>query len=330
MKNLMRVADTNFDKFQAKQGVTTKNASQMEKLVGILQMGVKAGPDDAQRLAKMEARVVGLTDLKKSLQKATLAVSELYLEDKSKQLKKLTASMKLIRELSANKPPIGVKKHLQACMNELTSLREGVFIGAATKKTLTIVACSQALNEVDALLSTTKARVKAAKSVETAATDDDLYSDDIEKVIQQNSDEARNLDSLANRPFVVARVPIIPISNSGLSAEQLKRKGFKVETISNYVVMHKQLVIGINKSTLNLKRNKEGGSIDPKKWRDSAMKIVKLLEKELKTHIHLVDDKPYGYKGGAWFWVMTDKDLSSFATCFPGKHVKLERFGFAF
>ncbi len=329
MKNLMRVADTNFDKLQAKRGLTSKNGSQMEKLVSALQMGSKAGPDDAQLLVKMESRVAALSSLKKQLQKATLAVSELYLDDKPKQLKKLTASLRLVKELAENKPPVGVKKHLQACLNELTSLREGVFIGAASKKALTIVSCSQAVNEVDALLSSAKAKVSAAKT-KVGPTDVDLYSDDIEKVIKQNADEAKNLDSLTNRPFVVARVPMIPISSAGLSSEQLKRTGFKVETISNYVVMHSQLVVGINKSMLDLKRTKEGGSIDPKKWKDSALKIVKLLERELKTKMYLVDDKPYGYKGGAWFWVMTEKDLRSFASCFPGKHVKLERFGFAF
>lgn len=328
MKNQMRVADTNFDRYQARQGLAAKNGSQMDKIVGTLQMGSKAGPTEEQVTAKAEARVKALIELKAKLQRATLAVSELYMSDKPTQMKKLTASLKKVKELADNKPPVGVKKHLTACINELTSLREGVYIGAATKKTLSIVACADAVAEIAVLIDQTKARVKQAK-VESGAADDELYTEEVEKVIQRNAKDATRLESLKNRPFVISRVPIIPIA-TGLSTEALKRKGFKIETISNYVVMHNQLVIGINKEQLKLKREKEGKSIDTEKWQTAILKILRMISKQIGSKVVLVDEKPYGAQGGAWFWVMPEKELNAFASCFSSKTVKLQRFGFAF
>src|ERR1700692_4831233 len=131
---MMRVADSNFDRLQARSGLTAKNQSQMEKIISALQIGSKAGPDDAQILMKAEKRVTALKELRAQLATATVAVSQLYVVSKPKQLQRLTAALKAVKTIAESKPPVGVQTHLRAALNELTSLREGVYVGAATSK----------------------------------------------------------------------------------------------------------------------------------------------------------------------------------------------------
>src|SRR5271163_4896155 len=113
MKNPVRIVDSNFDRLQARQGLSARNNSQMEKIVSVLQVGSKAGPDDAQILAKAEHRVHALKELRSKLAEATIAVSQLYVVSKPKQLQKLTAALSSVREISDSKPPVGVKKYLK-------------------------------------------------------------------------------------------------------------------------------------------------------------------------------------------------------------------------
>jgi deoxyinosine 3'endonuclease (endonuclease V) len=337
VKNNQRVADSNFDRYQAKQGLSAKNQSQMTKLLPLLQLGSKAGPNEAQVLSKLEARAQALAELRVALHKATLSVSKLYVAEKPDQLKRLTLARKKIVLIANSKPPIGVAKALRACVNELTSLREGVFVGTATdKKTLAIVACTEAVQHIDLLIDKNAKRIAEAKSITSAGSADPVFQEEIEHVIKKNAADASKLESLKGKQFVICRVPVVAVAKTTLDFQTVKLKGFKAEDIGGYPVIHNQLVIGINKTMLGLKKSElsEEGlsikSIPADKWAKAAMEVLSLVRKQTKVKYQLVDARPYGYAGGAWFWAMSDKDLSLFASAFPGKAISMRSWGFGF
>jgi hypothetical protein len=334
MKNPQRVVESNFDKLQARQGLAAKNQSQMVKLLPQLQLAGKKEKPEEHVQQKLEARSKGLKQLKANLDKVVVSVSKLYVVDREQQLKKLTSSLKKVKGIIDNKPPLGVQKHLRACVNELTSLREGVYTGAAVdKKTLSILACTKAVAHVETLItSNTKAlkRLKAGAegAAEISAADEEQMYGDIAKVLQQTQKESKNINDLKERQFVVTRVPIIPLSKLPLNPEKLKAQGFKAEGLGGYPVMHNQLVLGINKSMLEVRDISK--AIKPETILEAAKKVKTLIEKQTKQKLYFVDEKPYGAIGGAWFWLMNERELSAFAKAFPGRHVQLTRFGFAF
>jgi hypothetical protein len=335
MKNPVRIADSNFDRFQARQGLTAKNQSQMDKIVSALQIGSKAGPDDAEILAKAERRVASLKELKAQLADALVKVSTLYVASKPKQLQRLTAALNTVTTIANSKPPVGVKNHLRAAQNELTSLREGVYIGAATsKKALSLISCTEALAHVDSLIFLAESRFTSLKAA--AGPDDQLWTEEIENVIRQTSEDSKALQSLKNKDWVISRVPVIVVAKASnkaatgyLSVDALKRVGLKVSSLGGYPVLHNQLVIGINPRVFGMSAEdkKKGKSIPREDWFKVADEVRKLIQKQTKQKLQFVDEKAYGAAGGAWFWVMPDREVDLFASAFPGKAVKLQNWG---
>lgn len=332
MKNPQRIVDSTFDRLQARSGLAAKNLSQMNKLLPQLELSGKKEKDQSQITAGLETRAARLKALRTSLQKTVVSLSKLYVVPKEEQLKKLSASLKKVKGIIDDKPPIGVSKQLRACVNELTSLREGVYTGAAVdKKTLSIIACNKAVEHLDTLIASNKRSIEKNKagSEVTAADDEGMYGD-IEKVLQQTQKEADNINALHRRPFVLTRVPLIPITKAILSVDALKLKGFKADNLGGYPVLHNQLVIGINKSMLELKDAEKAKSITPQRMLEQAEKVKKMIEKQMGVKLYFVDEKAYGAQGGAWYWVMSERELKLFSSVFPGRHVQLQRFGFAF
>lgn len=337
MKNPMRVADSNFDRFQARQGLTAKNQSQLTKLIPILQTGSKKGPDDAAVQAKMEARVKALTELKANLNKIVVRLASLHSLDEATRLSKLTVARKRVIAILGDKPPVGVSKHLKACVNELTSLREGVAIGTATtKKSLAIFSCTEAVAHVESLIGVTKTKLVAHKRAVAGIAPDPLFQpgDEIEQILQQTSQEGKALPSVKGKAFAVARVPVVVIPAKGvLDVALLKRDGFKVDQISDYALIHNQLVLGINPQELiklNKGQREEGKEIPRSKWLEAATKVKAIIEKQLKIKLAIVDEKPYGAAGGAWFWLIPIREISLLKNAFPGKAVHVKSWGFAF
>lgn len=337
MKNPTRVADSNFDRFQARQGLTAKNQSQLTKLIPILQTGSKKGPDDATIQMKMEARVHALTELKANLNKIVVRLASLHSLDEATRLSKLTTARKRVVAILDEGAPVGVSKHLKACLNELTSLREGVAIGTATtKKQLAIFSCTEAVTHVEQLIGTTKTKLAAHNRTVAGIADDPLFQpgDEIENILEQTSKEGKALPSVKGKAFAIARVPVVVIPAKGfLDVDALKRGGFKVDRISDYALIHNQLVLGINPQELiklNKGQREQGKEIPRSQWLAAATKVKAIIEKQLKVKLAIVDEKPYGAAGGAWFWLMPDREIVLLKNAFPGKAVHVKSWGFAF
>lgn len=331
-----RVADNAFDRIQARNGLGTKSQSQMDRIVAALQASGKPLEDESVTATKLEARVKKLDSLKVDLTKMQAKLAELPLLDSPRQLKRITSQMKALEVILASKPlPVGVSKHLKVCMNELTSLREGVYVGATEKKltaarkkalaVVTVTAAIEAIGELREVSSARLAKIKAAGS-----NDDNLFSDEALRVIKDNEAESRKLDAIHRKPFVIARVPLVPVAKSFLTTDKLQRMGFKAESLGGYPVVHNQLVIGVNKKMLDDKKQQKGAKIRPEDWKAAADQVRKLIQKQTNRKLYFVSEKPYGAQGGAWFWLMSERELNLFASAFPGKRVQLERWGFAF
>lgn len=286
---------------------------------------------------KLEQRISKLRLLEASLQKMLVAMGNLYLAEKPKQLKALTAAMAKVSELKAHKV-VGTSRLLDSCVNELVSLREGLFTGAVSsrdKKELMLSTASATLAEIQALTQRTEMRL-----ARVASQDDEGYStleaaeedEQAQFVIDKNSLLKDSLPAIKSKLFVVGRAPVVVVTDPGgvrrkgmaapfVNHKVLQTQGFKVDNLDGYAIVHEQLVIGVTKNKELLK------SKDPVVVADS---VLRRLEQVTKKPLALVLQKPFAYNNTWWFWAMPNREMNQFAKAFPGGHVKLNDWGFAF
>lgn len=294
--------------------------------------GLVASADDGVEVQKIKTaqRMEALAALSKKLTNVHASANQLYTLPKDKQLKQLGIIKAAVSKLMSTSLPVGTKRPLEKCMNELISLREGVFTGAATdRNALTLFACKEAVDEITRLQLVAAARLEKVTAASSNVADLDDYYKNAETVIKKHAPEAAKLDAIKDKPFVAAQVPVIPKSD-GLSIEKLIRQGFTTDNLSSYAVIHKQIVIGINPSQLEgikdtSKRDASHAAILAK-----ADKIRKQISKLKGEKLFFVSDQPRKYKTGAWFWLMTERDLNRFAKCFTGNAIKISDWGFGF
>jgi hypothetical protein len=280
--------------------------------------------------AKAEKRIEELEVLASKISKLEKVVSTLYTLPKPQQLKRLTLVIEAATRLHKSKLPVGAKTNLELCLNELTSLQEGVYLGASVdKKALSLIACRKARKNLSLLIANTQARLVRIEA--DSSDDDDLetFYRKAEDVINKHMGERGKLTDIATKAFVVARVPVVP-TGTPVSTEKLAGLGFKVDNLGGYAVIQNQLVLGINPSKIipnssAIKSDKLKAAIQAE-----AESLRRKLQKTLNTRLQFVSDRPRTYKSGTWYWLMSERDLDLFAKAFPGGHVKVDRWGFAF
>lgn len=210
--------------------------------------GLVAGPDDAENLKfKTEARVAELGVLIGKVNKVQAYLAELYTLPKPRQLKRLSAASTALRELHADKLPTGAKRHIAACLNEVISLREGVYTSNTKldKQTLALTASSRAKTELQSMVESAQHRLEKVIADSSSEMDMEEFYKKAADVIKKNASEVTKIAGIADKPWIMARVPVVP-SDGSLSAEKLPGLGFKSESLSGYPVIHNQLVLGIN------------------------------------------------------------------------------------
>lgn len=295
--------------------------------------GLIEGPGDAGNIkAKLETRIADLKVLSQKFEKIEGGLSLIYALNKVDRLKKLTQVLTAVKKLHASPLPVGSKKYVANCLNELTSLREGVYASNSTvdKKALMLIATASAKQEVMAMISAAENRMQKVLAESSDFRDTEELFRHAAEVINTNSKEAEKLDDIETKPFVIARVPVVA-ADSIINIDKLKRLGFKVDNLSGYAVIHNQLVVGISpKSVLGDKSGSSKSEKAASVIRDEAERLRKLLQKKLNTKLQFVSDKPYSFKKGTWFWLMNDSELGSLASTINGNHVKIQRWGFAF
>lgn len=210
--------------------------------------GLVAGADDSENLkAKTEARVSELNTLITKVRKVEAYLADLYVLPRPRQLKRLAAAAQGLRELHGGKLPTGTKKHIAACLNEVISLREGVYASNTRmdRQTLALTASSQARNELQAMVESAQHRLEKVVADSSSELDMEEFYKKAADVIKKNDAESHKVAPLKDKPFLLARVPVIPLGSS-LSTEKLPQLGFKSESLSGYPIIHNQLVLGIN------------------------------------------------------------------------------------
>jgi hypothetical protein len=210
--------------------------------------GLVAGPDDSENIkAKTEARVRELGIVIGKLQKVEAYLAPLSTLPKSRQLKRLAEASNGLNELLAKKLPNGAKRHVESCVNEVISLREGIYASNTSldKQTLALTASARARTELQAIVESAQHRLEKVMAESMSENDMDEFYRKAEAVIKKNASESTKIEPIKDKPFVLARVPVIPMDGS-ISTEKLPQLGFKSESLSGYPVIHNQLVLGIN------------------------------------------------------------------------------------
>lgn len=327
---------------------STMGKNNFDRLADAAAMGSPM-PDVEQVRAKLETRILRLNDVHNRIIAMRKELMPLPVSSSKTQMKMLTAAMTQVTALYENKEfklPVGTKQPLKRVLNELTSMREGVATKASiSDKAMRLVTAREAEKEVEALIVTAKERLI---KLDADAFDMQKFYDEAHNVILKNKDEVSKLQSIKTKPFVFARVPVVPIAN-GISIPRLQNNGFAVDNLAGYPSIDKQLVLGINPKLSftdlgnktvkdeqgnKTKQSKSIGEISGAKTRAlvraEAQKLIKMMEKQLKTKLYFVSEEPFDKVGGIWFWVMTENDMNRFKKAFPFNNQKIAQWGFSF
>jgi hypothetical protein len=214
--------------------------------------GLVAGADDSENMkAKTEARVSELNTLVTKIRKVEAYLAELYVLPKPRQLKRLAAAAQGLKELHQQKLPVGAKKHVEACLNEVISLREGVYSSNSRmdKQTLALTASVKARKELTAMVESAQHRLEKVVADSSSELDMEEFYKKAADVIKKNDAESAKVLPLRDKAFLLERVPVVPLGSS-LSTEKLPQLGFKSESLGGYPIIHNQLVLGINPKRL--------------------------------------------------------------------------------
>jgi hypothetical protein len=300
---LVRSKDNLFDKSQAHRGLTAKNNSQMSR---VIEYGVSASAaerEDAEKRAKLEARIVSL---KKTIAYVDEANGQLALlptlsteEAKNKLLAKVTKRMTALYEHP--NLPLGASTPMRKMRNELISAREGFIADGVLA----------AFNEGEEAATKLKATLQSAE--ETLAIlihGNDVYMDKLyeraREIIERTGSESRRLESLRDKPMVISRIPIVPLTDPPLNPDQLNRLGVKTENLGGYPLIHNQLVIGINKTALAQKGRKV------EKPMEAVERYLKILSKQMGRNITTVSNQGVPGQGGVWYWLADERTINAF------------------
>ena len=286
---------------------------------------------DEQRQTKLEAKIVALKALDSKFEKLQSALAGLYVMKKPKQLELLTSAIKACKGLLDKPLPQGTKARVTSMVSELISLREGVFTGAATdKKTLAVIGCVQAKDEFKELIEATNAQIQKIK-IEADELND--FYRQAEEAIKDFAHESDTV-ALGNKPFIVARVSVVPANlataDGALLVSRISRVGFRVQNLAGYPVLKDQIVLGLSPKLLNPNMADFKSAKSKELLKAEADRIRKILSKAKGEKLQYVSSVACPYKGGVYYWLMTEKELNQFAKALPGGAVKITRWGFAF
>jgi hypothetical protein len=294
-QNLVRVADSLFDRIQATNGLTAKNQSQMSKITIL--------PDVPEEVQSREPYVQSLKDFRATISGLILNLEDLKSWTNKGRAVLLTTSLEYLAGARKKKVPYGLGKFVRAAVNELVSLREAATIGDLIADQIDLRSTHAILTQVDALLA------KEAELASATSETGDVFEGDVEGVLALANAQT-TLPPLNGNVFVLARVPVVPVPHAGfLATKKVKALGFDATDAGGYAIMSNQIVIGVS----------------PR----SAGDIHIALEQYRAERLVLVDSRGHGKNGVLWHWVMRADDLSKFSLAFSGGSLKLQSWGLA-
>jgi hypothetical protein len=294
-RNVVRVADSLFDRIQARNGLTAKNQSQMSKITVL--------PDVEEETPSREPYVQSLKAFHATVAGLLMNLKDLGELSNRGRVVHLTTSLELLANARKEKVPYGLGKFVRAAVNELVSLREAATIGDLTGDQIDLRSTKAILSQIEVLL------VKEAEFANVTSETDEVFEGDVEGVLALANAQT-TLPPLAGNVFVLARVPVVPVPASGfLATKKVAALGFDAKDAGGYAIMAHQIVIGVS----------------PK----SASDINLALEQFRSERLVLVDSRGHGKNGVMWYWAMRSEDLAKFSQAFSGGSLKLQSWGLA-
>jgi hypothetical protein len=296
-RNVVRVADSLFDRIQARNGLTAKNQSQMSKITTL--------PDSPEE--ETPSREPYVQSLKEFRVRVNLAIRSLGSlmgsGNQSNRIARLTDMLDFLARERRNKVPYGLGKFIRAAVNELVSLREAATIGDLSDDQINLRSTNAIVTQINALLE------KEAELANASTETDEVFEGDVEGVLALANAQT-TLPKLDSNVFVLARVPVVPVPATGfLATKKVNGLGFDAKDAGGYAIMSHQIVIGVS----------------PK----SASDIHIALEQFRAERLVLVDSRGHGKNGVLWYWAMRADDLAQFSKAFSGGSLKLQSWGLA-
>lgn len=324
MENLIRVNDNNFDRLQARRGLTVKNNSQMSK-VGDMGLGIEAAErQDAAVRAKLEARINSINALDTQLQEVGLLVATFGLKTKSAQINTLTTALENLDEIRAQAElPVGASRPLRLIRNAVVSVREGLITGSYTK---TERAGLEITEIVEARKILADMKVKAVDRMElitaSKAPATDLGDNDV-KALQTTAKARGALDAIRNRPQVLCMAPVIPVLSGRLDLAKLKAAGIKCEMVGGYPMIYDQRIIGVNRDAIQADARGK-----PERAIEAATRYMVSL-REAVAPLTMVSARAVAQSGGSWYWVADRNTLRALQLA-AGGNINITDWGFGF
>lgn len=283
-----------------------------------------------QEEMKIQANIQNVESVLPDLNKVKAISLKLMGTSRSEKIKVLTAIAKrLDKYLNAKdalgRPLLRVKsvksafnRAYNATISNVEALTSGGKINVASiieEYTDLSIQCTDSIQVLSAKLDLIKNEASGEFSPE--------FDRSVLDLLKQTGPEKDRLLSIRKRDYLLARVPVIPITSHMLNKQALEKQGFKVNSIGGqYVAIHNQLVFGV-RSDLNTKSGRK--KVPPLEFLES---IKPQLEKSLGQKLHLVSDNAFKWDKGIWYWLMVEKDLARIQRANP--NFKVTRWGFAF
>ena len=173
------------------------------------------------------------------------------------------------------------------------------------------------------ILSQLQAKLEAVKA-EIKGDSNDALDTQIRQLLKSIGPERDRLQSIRNRDYMIARVPVVPLTSGVLDPRLLDKQGFKVDRVGNtqYIILHNQLVFGIR---ANLAPKQGHRVTKPLEFLED---LIPQMEKSLGQKLTLASETAYKWDQGIWYWLMPSKDMARIQRVVPG--FKVKKWGFAF
>ncbi len=125
-------------------------------------------------------------------------------------------------------------------------------------------------------------------------------------LLKKFSKNEKELSILIAKQYIFARVPIIPLTVPPLLPDELKKFGFKVQSLGGYTVMENQLVLGFNHNFLKQMQEDPDLKNKAKPYQLAEMIVAQLNKESGKNYKILGDDKKpsHGHKTGTYYWLV--------------------------
>lgn len=323
--------------------------------------------DANERLEAAQLRLARITEAETRFQKLTAAFTKLPFSEKPDQLKLIRSGLAYLDRIDESRVQ-GIKGLTATVRNELSSLRDGIKTGGLTEADLHLQAAVKALNSVREMRAKAAGVIDILQAgIENQMLDrneqlllkNKQFKEKLPSFVNSEKEFA-----VARAPISFTFQNKQGHSSVGfVNTDMLGLAGFKVENLAGYTILHNQLVIGINVKatkkpaldkngdalvdadgkavlvdrtiTEKVNKFKAGKPITVKQRRsmtthDLALQVLDDLRQRTKQRYALVSDKPaVGHNGGIWFWVMDPADIKRLAKSFPGGHIGIAKWGFA-